>query len=168
MCSRRWPSSSSPTACRRTSAQTTARSSRRPAACGSGFRPWTWRCCLSSQGVPGRALGPRDLLHVNGSKGLDRTVAAAVQYRAATQRVGLSATGPGSHQPSAPERPDYEPGSLIRTGSTLGGAGQGHPSLDSSDRSRGWGDSPLKLTPGPGLISRTEIQRHEYKVQVFE
>ena len=44
------------------------------------------------------------LLHVDGSKDLDRTVASAVQHSSAAQRVGLSATGPGSHQPSAPER----------------------------------------------------------------
>ena len=35
--------------------------------------------------------------------------------------LGYPATGPGSHQPNAPERPDHEPSSLIRTGSTLGG-----------------------------------------------
>ena len=35
--------------------------------------------------------------------------------------VGLSAAGSGSHQPSATERTDHEPSSLIRTGSTLGG-----------------------------------------------
>ena len=52
---------------------------------------------------------------------LDRPVAPAVQHSAAAQRVGLSATGPGSHQPSAPERPDHEPRSLISTASTLGG-----------------------------------------------
>ena len=48
-------------------------------------------------------------------------MASAVQHSSAAQRVGLSATGPGSHQPSAPERHDHEPSSLIRTGSTLGG-----------------------------------------------
>ena len=68
-----------------------------------------------------RTARPRDLLHVDGSKDLDRTVASAVQHSSAAQRVGLSATGPGRHQPSAPERHDHEPSSLIRTGSTLGG-----------------------------------------------
>ena len=66
-------------------------------------------------------LDRENLLHVDGSKDLDRTVASAVQHSSAAQRVGLSATGPGSHQPSAPERHDHEPSSLIRTGSTLGG-----------------------------------------------
>ena len=54
-------------------------------------------CRIVHREAARRALGPRGLLHVNGSKGLDRTVAAAVQHCAATQRVGLSATGPGSH-----------------------------------------------------------------------
>ena len=73
--------------------------------------------------VARRPARPRDLLHVDRSTDLDRPVAPAVQHSAAAQRVWLSATGPGSHQPSAPERPDHEPSSLIRTGSTLGGAG---------------------------------------------
>ena len=67
-----------------------------------------------------RTARPRDLLHVDGSKDLDRTVASAVQHSSVAQRVGLSATGPGRHQPS----------SLIRTGSTLGGGSLKHHSRD--------------------------------------
>ena len=48
-------------------------------------------------------------------------MASRVQHGAAPQCAGLSATGSGSPQPSAPERPDHELSSLIRTGSTLGG-----------------------------------------------
>ena len=81
-------------------------------------------CRIVQREVARQTARPRDLLHVDGSKDLDRTVASAVQHSSAAQRVGLSATGPGSHQPSAPERHDHEPSSLIRTGSTPWGAGQ--------------------------------------------
>ena len=42
-----------------------------------------------------------------------------------SRRARASGAGPGSHQPSAPERHDHEPSSLIRTGSTLGGGSAG-------------------------------------------
>ena len=66
-------------------------------------------------------VGPRDLLHAHGSKDLDRAMAAGVQHGAATQCARLPASGSGSHEPCTAERPDHEPSSLIRTGSTLGG-----------------------------------------------
>ena len=46
--------------------------------------------------------------------------------------AGLSAAGSGSHEPSATERTDHEPSSLIRTGSTLGGGSVWDSALRSS------------------------------------
>ena len=48
-------------------------------------------------------------------------MATGVQDGAATQCPGLPAPGSGGHQPNATERIDYEPSSLIRTGTTTGG-----------------------------------------------
>ena len=95
-------------------------------------------CRIVQREVARRTARPRDLLHVDGSKDLDRTVASAVQHSSAAQRVGLSAAGPGSHQPSAPERHDHEPSSLIRTGSTLGGGSRD----GDSDHPRACGELP--------------------------
>ena len=77
-------------------------------------------CRIVQRATARRALGPRDLLYVNGSKDLARTVATGVQYGAAAPCVGLSTAGSGSHQPSVTERTDHEPRSRISTGSTLG------------------------------------------------
>ena len=109
----------------------TTAQSLQPRSSGCGWTRCRCRHCSSSRGVPGRTgmsnrfngklrdeLLDREIFY---TLTLDRTVASAVQYSSAAQRVGLSATGPGSHQPSAPERHDHEPSSLIRTGSTLGG-----------------------------------------------
>ena len=101
-------------------------------------------CRIVQREVARRTARPRDLLHVDRSKDLDRTVASAVQHSAAAQRVGLSATGPRSHQPNAPERPDHEPSSLIRTGSTLGGRS------GSSRGGRG-------ITPEPGGVAARRL-----------
>ena len=61
-------------------------------------------------------------------RSFDRTVATAVQHGAAPQCARLPASGSGSHSPCTAERPDHEPSSLIRTGSTLGGR-SGQPNM---------------------------------------
>ena len=57
-------------------------------------------------------------------------MATGVQHGAATQCTGLPAPGAGVHQPNATERIDYEPSSLIRTGTTTGGRSDAYRAID--------------------------------------
>ena len=129
-------------------------------------------CRIVQREVARQTARPRDLLHVDGSKDLDRTVASAVQHSSAAQRVGLSATGPGSHQPSAPERHDHEPSSLIRTGSTLGGGsirtliGGGHAARPPRPPGGGPGARRRAVDPLRRLLARPWDAPHRSRVRL--
>ena len=64
---------------------------------GSPWRTATWN---RSTGTARRTARPRDLLHVDGSQDLDRTMASRVQTVRPHSARGLSATGSGSPQPA--------------------------------------------------------------------
>ena len=80
-------------------------------------------------------------------------MAAGVQHGAATPCARLPASGSGRHEPCTAERPDHEPSSLIRTGSTLGGRSWQRTEITLA----GGGNTTTVTQPGLTIFTDTHV-----------